>query len=422
MVALIHSTLRNDVTHNTALQVATIASVLEEGIQPNLSDVSNTTVVQILDQYGKVEASSPAATETPALLPPLTMGQSVTRVIPSPVGRHGTSLLEAEGVSVPLTNGRAIWTVVVATSLGSVSDGTTAATLSMVVGIPIILLLVGFLVWLLVGRALRPVEAIRANVADISAGDLSRRVPEPPTDDEIGRLARTMNAMLQRLDAAARRQRRFVSDASHELRSPVAAILAMAEVAIAHPEHADWPRILGDVRFEGERLEHLVSDLLLLAQADEGGLGTLREPVDIDELVLTEADRLRARGAVKVDVHGVTGARALGDPRQLARVVRNLADNAERYATSQVAFALRTLPGWVELAVMDDGPGIPVADQHRVFERFTRLDESRARGAGGAGLGLAIVHEVVTAHGGSVRIEGPPGTQIILRLPSAEPA
>jgi signal transduction histidine kinase len=285
----------------------------------------------------------------------------------------------------------------------------------------VLLVVVALLTWLVVGRALRPVDTIRREVDAIGPAELDRRVAEPPTDDEVGRLARTMNRMLARLDGAARAQRRFVSDASHELRSPLASIRQHAEVARAHPDRLGDGELAEVVLAEGARLQDLVEQLLLLTRLDEGGFALARGPVDVDDLVLADARRLRDAGAVAVDTAGVTAARLDGDERMLARLTRNLSDNAARHATSRIALGLLVDGDRVELTVDDDGSGIPESDRERVFERFVRLDEGRARDAGGSGLGLAIVAEIARAHGGSVRVTESPlgGARFVVELPTA---
>jgi signal transduction histidine kinase len=309
-------------------------------------------------------------------------------------------------------------------SLEHVTESANALRLLLAVGVPLLLLFVGFTTWTLVGRSLEPVEAIRRQVTEISVTALDRRVPEPGTADEIDRLARTMNEMLARLDAAARRQRSFVADASHELHSPLATIRARLEVALAHPDGVDWPRTAEWWLQEQARLERLIDNLLVLAQADGGVAVRSRQVVDLDELVLRELRDLRARGRVRIDVTGLAGGRVVGDPDQLRRVVRNLLDNAERHAASTVRVELaRVDAGRFALAVVDDGPGIAPADRQRVFERFVRLDKARGRRAGGAGLGLAIVREIVTAHGGTAEVEdSAAGARLVVRLPAADPA
>jgi signal transduction histidine kinase len=272
--------------------------------------------------------------------------------------------------------------------------------------------------WLLMGRALGPVEAMRSQVAEISARDLDRRVPEPPVDDEIGRLARTMNAMLDRLQASSARQRRFVADASHELRSPLAAGRTQLEVALAHPADGGWQTTAAGLLREHQRMERLVGDLLFLARSDDGGPPVRAVPLDLDDVVFAEAAALRSRTSVRLDLSKVSGARVVGDAESLARVVRNLVENAERHARAVVAVELSVTEGAVELVVADDGSGIQPADREQVFDRFVRLDDARSRNDGGAGLGLAIVREIVVAHGGTVTVgESRSGARLVVRLP-----
>jgi len=268
--------------------------------------------------------------------------------------------------------------------------------------------------WAATGRALRPVEAVRAEVAAIAGGSLHRRVPRPPGGDEITRLADTMNGMLARLEEAARRQRRFVADASHELRSPLASARTQLEVALR--ASAGDAAVLRGVLEEHHRLERLTADLLRLARL-EGGAAPGAAEVDLDELIAEEAARL----GTQVDDRQVLAGRVAGDRQQLASVVRNLLDNAARHARQRVAVALWERDGRVHLVVDDDGPGVPPADRERVFERFLRLDEARDRARGGSGLGLAIVRAVVTAHDGTVRVEDAPagGARLRVILPAA---
>ena len=278
---------------------------------------------------------------------------------------------------------------------------------------------VGATTWRVVGRSLAPVDAIRAEVDAISTTQLYRRVPQPAADDEIGRLAATMNRMLDRLDRAHARQRRFVADASHELRSPIAALRQHAEVALAHPGRSPAGELARTVHAESLRMQALVDDLLLLARADEHIVSLRRRPIDLDDLVLAEVRRLRDGASVSVDAHGVSAARIDGDRAALRRVLHNLGDNAARHARHRVAFTLLERDGWAELHVDDDGPGVPAADRSRVFDRFVRLDDSRARIGGGSGLGLAIVAEIIAAHGGTAVVEASPlgGARVTLRLP-----
>lgn len=228
-----------------------------------------------------------------------------------------------------------------------------------------------------------------------------------------------MNRMLGRLEQAHTRQRRFVADASHELRSPVASIRQHAEVALAHPERTTTADLARTVLAEGLRVQRLVEDLLFLARGDEHTVELRRRPIDLDDLVFDEAQRLRVATNLRVDTRAVSAGRVEGDAEGLRRLVRNLGENAARHARGRILFALAERDGWVHLTLDDDGRGIPPADRERVLERFVRLDEARARDGGGSGLGLAIVAAVAAAHGGTVRIGESPlgGARVELELP-----
>lgn len=304
-------------------------------------------------------------------------------------------------------------------------DDTTLATTAMLLAASTVLvvLLVGGVTWWVVGRALRPVARIRAEVDDITADRLDRRVAEPESGDEIAALAATMNRMLDRLDDAATAQRRFVSDASHELRSPLATMRQHAELARVHPEATSLDDLAGVVTDEGLRMQDLVDALLLLTRLDEHA-PQRRDAVDLDDLALTEASRLRAAQpttGVTVDASGIGAARVSGDTRMLGRLVRNLADNAVRHARSRVAISVSERDGAARVIVDDDGAGIPPSERDRVFERFVRLDEGRARDAGGSGLGLAIVRGIAQSAGGSVAVSDSPlgGARFTVTLPAA---
>jgi len=309
--------------------------------------------------------------------------------------------------------------VVVAVSLEDVEETTAALVLPLLLGIPLLLAVVGGTTWMVVGRALRPVERIRAEVELVSGASLERRVPEPPSRDEIGRLARTMNRMLARLQAARDRQEQFVADASHELRSPLASLRQAAEVAQAHPSALPEGELADTVVEEALRMQALVDQLLVLARAGEGRARTPLVDVDLDDLALAEAGRVRRTG-LDVDTRGVGPGRVHGDPVALGQVVRNLVDNAVRHARGRVAITVRAEGAEVLMAVEDDGPGVPEPDRARVFERFVRLDDARARESGGSGLGLAIVREVTIAHRGAVELDSSPlgGARFVVRLPA----
>ena len=308
--------------------------------------------------------------------------------------------------------------VYVATSLELVSDTVGILRGLLVVGVPLMTLVLAGVTWSVTGHALGPVESIRAEVADISASDLSRRVPEPPGGDEIAQLARTMNAMLVRLEASSLRQRTFAADASHELQSPLTRLRTHLEVAMAHPDTTDWPALVAELWSDGAEMEHLVRDLLFLAVADEpAGPQRSGDLVDLDDVVLDEVARVRAGARAVVETVGVSAAPVRGSREQLARLVRNLLENALRHAATRVTVQLGADDeGNLRLAVADDGPGLPPEDRERVFDRFVRLDG--ARSAGGTGLGLAIVASVAAAHGGSAVASGDgPGATFVVLLP-----
>jgi signal transduction histidine kinase len=231
-----------------------------------------------------------------------------------------------------------------------------------------------------------------------------------------------MNDMLWRVEQATDRQRRFVADASHELRGPLTRLRSNLEVELAHPGALAREELLTGLLGDVADLQKLVEDLLFLARSEAGTFDLPHSPVDLDDVVLDEARRLRDRGNVRVDVSRVSAARTSGDCGQLTRAVRNLASNAERHAKSVVTFQLREQDGRCELVVADDGPGIPVEHREEVFKRFTRLDEARSRDHGGAGLGLAIVQDIMSRHAGDVRIRSgtPTGAEFVVDLPRTQ--
>ena len=310
-------------------------------------------------------------------------------------------------------------TLVLAVPVDDDAETLSTVAVLLAVAVPLLLLLVAITTWLVVGRALRPVTRIRQEVDGISAERLHRRVEVPASADEIAALASTMNRMLDRLDSSATAQRRFVSDASHELRSPLATIRQHAELAQAHPATTSIGELAEVVSEEGLRLQGIVESLLLLARLDEGG-GAHDEPVDLDDLALGEVRRLRARG-IEVDGSGIRAARVEGDPRLLGQLARNLADNAVRHAAGRVAISVIPDDEWVFLTVEDDGAGVPDDERDRIFERFVRLDEARSRDAGGSGLGLAIVQGIAAASGGTVSVDVSRwgGARFVVTLPLA---
>jgi signal transduction histidine kinase len=384
---------------------------------------SVSSFVQVLNSDGAVVASSANV----AGLPPIAVGfvpadgrRELRRFDGLPIDDDPFRVLAQR-----IETSEGAVTLYVGSSLDPVQESVLALRQIFLVGVPIMALAVASVTWFFVGRALAPVEAMRVEVADIGGVELHRRVPEPAVDDEVARLARTMNAMLGRLEDAQRRQHRFVADASHELRSPLTNIRAQLEVDLARPDEADPLETERSVLEETVRLEELVDDLLQSARADER-VPARSEPVDLDDVVFREAERIRTREAITVDASGVSGAQLLGDRDQLTRAVRNLLENAARYARERVSLTLTEdeALGEITFSVADDGPGVPAEARERIFERFARLDESRARGAGGTGLGLAITRDIVTRHGGKISVDAAytDGARLVLRLPVEGPA
>ena len=372
---------------------------LEAGRPPALDVPAARTAGSGDDPAGAVVASSPNVAGDPAVAR-LAAGRAARVITPLD---NDPFIAVAEGAQT--ADGQR--NVVVARALVDVLDTTTAITRLLIFGVPVMVAVVALTTWFAVGRALAPVEAIRREVDEISAAQLHRRVPQPKADDEIGRLAATMNRMLERLESARNSQRRFVSDASHELRSPITTIRQHAEVALAHPDRTTTEELADVVLAEQHRMQGLVEDLLLLARADE------RVPPCGRRSTSTTWRSRRGVGSVRRPRSGWTrrgwarrGCKAM--PTRCGRVFRNLGENAARHAASRVEIALADLGGDVVLTVDDDGPGIPESERDRVLKRFVRLDESRSRDDGGSGLGLAIVDEVVRAHGGSMSIAQSP--------------
>jgi len=378
------------------------------------------TLVQVLDRNGVVLAASadlsgrvPLLVVTPEHREPSGSTSLVSN------GRRQDWRLDAVAASVraqPVT-------VIVATSLAQVERTTRLIQVALLIGVPLLVALVALSAWRLVGRALRPVETLRREVAGFDHGPPGHRVTAPTSDDEIGHLALTLNALLDRLERSNGQQRRFVADASHELRSPVANIRAALEVALAHPTAAPWTDVATDVLDQNARMGRLVDDLLLLARAEAGELVRRDDAVDLAAVVRGTIAR-RAAGRVPVHLGQLDAGAVHGDAAPLGRIVENLVANAVRHAASKVDVTVTASARWVQLRVDDDGPGVPVEERARIFQPFVRLDADRSRQGGGTGLGLAIVAELVAAHGGTITVgDAHPGASFAVRFPHvADPA
>lgn len=413
LVTILRDTLANEAAVAARSRAEAVATGLESSEGPvTLPDVDEDEVIQVLDRQGDVVASTSGIDGLPPLAR-LRPGESAEIEVR---GDDDDFVAAAAVADTPAGT----FTVIFARSLADVTESALIVTGLLAVGLPALLLLVALTTWRVVGRALAPVEAIRSEVDEISAAELHRRVPTPTGWDEISRLSSTMNRMLGRLEDSQVRQRRFVSDASHELRSPVASIRQSAEVALAHPDRTTVRELAETVLAEDLRVQRLVEDLLILARADERTRPAGDRPVDLDDIVFEEAERLRDTTRLRVDTAAVSAGRVRGDPAQLRRMIRNLADNAARHSRSRIEFSLSEQEnGSVVLVVDDDGAGIPADARQRIFERFVRLDDARGRDHGGSGLGLAIVAEVAAAHGGTATATESPagGARFEVRLP-----
>jgi signal transduction histidine kinase len=345
LVASLHAVLVREVRATASLRATEAARVVAAGGDPTAAaSRDDDIVVQVLDPSGRVVSATRNAIGRAALA---RLGPGQSREIDVPFDDDPFLIISAPAGDR---------TVLLGQSLDTVTGLMSALTVLLAIGLPALLFLVGATTWRVVGRALAPVEKIRAEVDAISTAQLHRRVPRPAGNDEIAELAGTMNRMLDRLEQVRANERRFVADASHELRSPVAAIRQHAEVALAHPELSG--PLARTVHTESLRMQVLIDDLLLLAQADENSLPLRRQPVDLDDLVFAEARRLREL-TVAVDTTGVAAARVNGDPAALRRVLRNIGDNAARHARGRIGLKLMARDGWAELCVDDDGPGVP---------------------------------------------------------------
>ena len=404
------TTLRAQVEAAAAQDAEAFAEQVDTAGPESLPDIDDERFWQVIArESGTVVAASDAAEDLGALADREGGAPALIRLDP-----------EDAPFAVAVERVGGDWIVVAGRSTEEVESTLGTVGTLLAVTVPLVVLIVALTTWFAVGRSLAPVERMRRQVDAMSASDLSSRVEEPETRDEIGRLAHTMNGMLARLEESQGAQRRFVSDASHELKSPLASLRQYAEVARAHPDRISAEELSGAVLDEGARLERLVQGMLVLTRADEGGLTLSMTDIDLDDLLLAEATRLRALGAVAVDAGGVHPARVRGDIGLLRQVTRNLADNAARHARGLVVLGATQTTSGALLTIEDDGAGIAEAERDRVFERFVRLDEARARDAGGSGLGLAIVREIVRAHGGDVRVDagGSGGARFVVTLPA----
>lgn len=410
----------------TAARAAQIAEVIErsglDGVGESLLAVTqNVTTVRVIDDAGR-EVLDNNGRLGRASLPSVGPGRDVLERHVEVPGSGEGFVVAATGVDF-VADAEGPMAVYVGASRAPINQ--TIGTVGVLIGavFPVVVVIIGVLAYVLVGRALRPVDEIRRRVADISAGDLSQRVPVPSGGDEISTLATTMNEMLERIETSQVRQAQFVNDASHELNSPLTTVLGLLDLSQATGQPVD-PDTVGTVLLpEAQRMRRLVADLLFLARADEKGVPARREQVDLDEIVGAEVRRIEALDSVSVDAR-ILAVRCVGDPGTLTRALRNITDNGARHARSSLRITMsRSISEdgspQVTILVDDDGAGIPDADRSRVLDRFVRLSRSRSSDDGGSGLGLAIVAEIINAHGGHVIVDDAPegGARVGFSLP-----
>ncbi|MBB2987542.1 sensor histidine kinase [Terracoccus luteus] len=428
LVLLLHTSLTSTVQSTLEAVVDEDAAVLADrgvaGLRASEVDRgADGILVQVVAADGTLAYTSARRAGTPV---------SALRPAPGEEAVSGRSLLPlpdaltepmvvARGATVP---GGGDVVVLARRDLEAQEEAVEVVGGMLVVGVPLLVLVAAVVTWWRVGPdVLGTVEDIRAQVERIGGGRLAERVPVPPSRDEVAHLATTMNEMLTRLQRSDDARQQFVADASHELRSPLATLTAAVEVADADPGGRVWHELGPVVAAESARMQRMVDDLLLLSKADGDALGVTRDDVDLEDVVGNVARRVRrgSGGAVEVDAVPV---RLVGDAHQLGQLVHNLVENATRLAGRVEVRVRPGDDGGAVLVVDDDGPGIAPDDRERVFERFTRLDASRARHSGGSGLGLAIVREIAAAHGGTVRVETSPlgGARFVVTLAAAPSA
>ncbi len=414
LTAWVRTTIRNDIESRNERVLATMSNTLMRGDIPAELYADPDELSSMLDDQLELRVFEDGSSYEEVLTTSYFFleGPAFTRLKVQEVDSQGRLVLFGrDGPSMPEPEAAVELTAFVPTQWGNltlhavsplraVNDSIGALAGALWLGLPMVTVLSGILTWFITGRTLAPVGAITNRVRELTATTMDARVPVPDTDDEIHDLAVTMNEMLERLEKSSAAQRQFISDASHELRSPVASIRAQLETALGYPDAVDWPDVARVVLAEDERLEHLVANLLAVARLEEDR-DAPRTEVDLDEIVMAQRRRVTA---VPVDTSSVSAGRVMGNSDELTSVVRNLIDNAVRHTTSKVVVTLQAHGPFVVLSVADDGPGVPVDLRERVFERFARLDEGRQRDAGGTGLGLALTKRIVEQHGGSIHV------------------
>ena len=410
-------TMNRTVDDDAFATARVIAALVEANTVPNLLPVSGSQLVQVVDSSGAVVSASATADRlTPLLRPPELAKALAGERIPIPGARAGLAG-PLRAIAVRAGPASAARSIIVAAPVSGIEQAQRVLRNTLRAAYPPLVLIMALIAWRVIGWTLRPVEMLRSDAARISGSDQDEQLTVPESADEIRALALTLNDMLDRLAAARGRQRAFVADAAHELRSPLASMRTQLEVALHLGEGGE---LASDLLADVVRLSALVEDLLLLARAgSDAGPPSVRESLDVRALLVATANRY-AGERVPVSVTAGPPVFASVSPEELRRVLANLVENAVRHAASAVVLSVRAEGGHVVLAVVDDGPGIPAGERERVFERFARLDDARDRDAGGTGLGLAIVRELLRRSDGSISLQDNPsgrGLAAVVHLP-----
>jgi len=405
LYAVLTVTLNRTVDDGAFATARAIAAMVDNNTIPDPLPVSGSQAVQVVDGSGAVVSASLSADRlTPLLRPPELAKALAEERISVPGARAGLSG-NLRAIAIPAGSAAASTSIIVAVPVNDIEQSQRVLRNTLLVAYPPLVVIMALIAWRVIGWTLRPVETLRSGAARISGSDQDERLAVPESADEIRALALTLNDMLDRLAAARGRQRAFVADSAHELRSPLASMRTQLEVA----QHlGEGGELAADLLADVARLAALVEDLLLLARAgSDARPPSMRESLDVSALLVETASRY-AGARVPVSVTGGPPVYASANSEELHRVLANLVDNAVRHAGSSVTLAVRADGGRAVLTVMDDGPGIPAGERERVFERFTRLDDARDRDAGGTGLGLAIVRELLRRSDGSISLQDNP--------------
>ena len=405
LYAVLTLTVNRTIDESALASARAVVAMVDDNTVPDPLPVSGSQIVQVVDTSGAVVSASVSADRlTPLLRPPELVEALAGERISIPGARAGLSGT-LRGIAIAADSASGSPSVIVAVPVTDIEQSQRVLRTTLLLAYPPLVVIMAVIAWRVIGGTLRPVENLRSGAARISGSDQDERLAVPKSTDEIRALALTLNDMLDRLAAARGRQRTFVADAAHELRSPLASMRTQLEVA----QHlGEGGELAADLLADVARLSALVEDLLLLARAgSDASQPPVRESLDVRALLVETADRY-AGARVPVSVPSGPAVIASASPDELRRVLANLVENAVRHARSEVVLAVRTEGGRAVLTVVDDGPGIAAEERERVFERFARLDDARDRDAGGTGLGLAIVRELLHRSDGSISLQDNP--------------